>query len=76
MKPIIIVNPLSSGIDLAPAFKKREVPLIAVLFQKPDRVGFGTQVKSDDFMVQYSAYEENLVSLLRKHDPIASCSLP
>lgn len=29
-RPVVIVDPLSSGIELAPAFKARGIPAIAV----------------------------------------------
>ena len=48
-RPVIIVDPLSSGIELAPAFKARGIPAIAVTF-KSGLVGFGMKVQTSDFV--------------------------
>src|ERR1700761_5314893 len=69
-RPVIIVDPLEAGIELAPAFKSRGVPAIAVTFQIPDCAGFATQVQVSDF-VEVIPDQANLVEILRKHNPIA-----
>lgn len=69
-RPVIIVDPLEAGIELAPVFKKRGIPAIAVNFQTPDCPGFGTQVQTSDFM-EVIPDQPNLVEMLRKYNPIA-----
>ena len=68
-RPVIIVDPLSSGIELAPAFKARGIPAIAVTF-KSDWVGFGMKVQTSDF-VEIIPDQLNLVEVLRQYNPIA-----
>jgi len=69
-RPVVIVDPLSSGIELAPAFKARGIPTIAVVFKHLNRVGFGTEVQTSDF-VEIIPDQPNLVEILRKYNPRA-----
>lgn len=69
-RPVVIVNPLSSGIELAPAFKARGIPAIAVTFKPQDWIGFGMKVQTSDF-VEIIPDQPNLVEVLRKYNPVA-----
>lgn len=69
-RPVVIVDPLSSGIELAPAFKARGIPAIAVTLKSLDWIGFGMKVHSSDF-VEIISDQLNLVEILRKYNPIA-----
>jgi biotin carboxylase len=68
-RPVVIVDPLSSGIELAPAFKARGIPVIAITF-KSNWVGFGMKIQTSDF-VEIIPDQPNLVDILRKYNPIA-----
>ena len=68
-KPVVIVQPLSSGIELAPAFKARGIPVIAVTINSPSWVGFGAKIQSSDFN-EIIPNQLNLVEILRKYDPL------
>lgn len=69
-RPVVIVNPLSSGIELAPAFKSRGIPAIAVTLKSPDWVGYGSTIQSADF-AEIIPDQSNLVEILRKYNPLA-----
>jgi hypothetical protein len=69
-RPIVIVNPLSSGIELAPAFKARGIPAIAVTFPSQDWIGFGTKIRTSDF-IEIIPDQPNLAERLAKYNPIA-----
>jgi biotin carboxylase len=69
-RPIVIVNPISSGVELAPAFKARGIPAIAVIFKYLDRIGFGMEIQTSDF-IEIIPDQPNLIEILRKYDPIA-----
>ncbi len=69
-RPVIIVEPFSSGIELAPAFKARGIPAIAVTLPACDWVGFGTEIQSSDF-IEIIPAQPNLVDLLRAYNPLA-----
>ncbi len=69
-RPVVVVDPLEAGIELAPAFKTRGIPAIAVNFQTPDCPGFGTEVQTSDF-IEVIFDQPNLVEVLRKYNPIA-----
>jgi biotin carboxylase len=69
-RPVVIVDPLSSGVELAPAFKARGIPAIAVTPKPMDWNGFGSKIRSSDF-IEIISDQENLVEVLRKYDPVA-----
>lgn len=69
-RPVVIIDPLEAGVELAPVFKARGIPAIAVTLQTPDWVGFGTQVQNSDF-IEIIPDQPNLVGILRKYNPIA-----
>lgn len=69
-RPIIIVDPLESGIELAPAFKARGIPSIAVTIQSQDWMGFGTKVQTSDFL-EIIPDQPNLIEILRQYNPLA-----
>jgi biotin carboxylase len=68
-RPVVIVDPLSSGTELAPAFKARGIPAIAVTLKPLDWVGFGAKIRSSDF-IKIIPDQPNLVEVLRKYDPL------
>lgn len=69
-RPVVIVDPLSSGIELAPAFKARGIPAIAITFKSQGWIGFGMKMQTSDF-VEIIPDQPNLVEVLRKYNPIA-----
>lgn len=69
-RPIVIVDPLSSGVELAPTFKMRGIPAIAVTLQNEEWPEFGSKMKSSDF-VQVIPDQPGIENLLKKYDPIA-----
>jgi len=62
-RPIVIVDPLSSGIELAPAFNAQEIPAIAVTLPHQDRLGFGSKIQTSDLprLFQISRTLKNLL---------------
>lgn len=68
-RPVVIVAPLSSGIELAPAFKARGIPAIAITLKHPDWVGFGAKIQTSDF-IEIIPDQPNLVEVLGKYDPL------
>jgi biotin carboxylase len=69
-RPVVIVNPLSSGIELAPAFKSRGISAIAVSLQSPSWNGYGATIQSSDF-AEIIPNQSNLVEILRRYNPLA-----
>lgn len=70
MRPVVIVDPLSSGIELAPTFRARGIPAIAVTLTTEEWPEFGSKMKASDF-VEVIADQPGIESLLKKYDPIA-----
>ena len=70
MRSVIIVDPLSSGTELAPAFKKQGIPAIAVTFKPLNWSGFGSTIQASDF-AEIIPDQPNLVEILRKYNPLA-----
>ncbi len=70
-RPVIIVDPLSSGVNLAPVFKKKGVKSIAITLKNIDQeFGFGTKLKKSDF-VRIIPNQNNIVNIIEKYNPIA-----
>lgn len=69
-RPIVIVDPLSSGVELASTFMDRGVSCIAITFNPLERMGFGTKVKESDFMAVIPN-QPGLEDILRKYNPLA-----
>ncbi len=69
-RPVVIVDPLSSGIELAPAFKARGIPAIAVTLKSEEWPEFGSAMKASDFM-DIIPDQPGLENLLKKYNPIA-----
>jgi biotin carboxylase len=69
-RPVVIVEPLSSGIELAPAFKTRGVQSVAVTLKTSDWTGFGAKIQTADF-IEIIPEQPNLVDILKKFDPLA-----
>jgi biotin carboxylase len=70
-RPVVIVDPLSSGTELAPAFKARGIPAIAVTFQSLDPIGFGINLQAGDFLDLIPADDPNLINRLKQYNPLA-----
>ncbi len=70
---VLVVDPLSSGIELAPAFKARGVPSIAVTLTNNEWPEFGSRIKSSDFM-EIIPDQPNLENLLKEYEPMAIIS--
>jgi hypothetical protein len=72
MKPVVVVDPYSSGAELAPAFAERGVPAIAVLSSADPWAGYPTPVhlRQEDFLAVHVDHP-GLAALLRRLDPIA-----
>lgn len=71
--PVIIVDPVCSGADLAPAFSARDIPVIAVRSTKladVNNVGYGNRIQSDAFLQVYDNYP-GLMDDLRQWSPRA-----
>ena len=69
-RPVVIVDPLSSGIELAPTFKARGIPAIAVTLTNEEFPEFGSKMKASDF-VAVIPDQPGIEDLIRKYDPIA-----
>lgn len=69
-RPVVIVDPLSSGVELAPTFKRRGVPAVAVTLKTEEWPEFGSKLQASDF-VEIIADQPGIEDLVRKHDPIA-----
>lgn len=77
-RPIIIVDPYSSGSELAPAFNKKNIPCIAVLTSTTVKtsaagscgVGYGAGICTDDFL-KVIPQQPDLIELLRSLNPLA-----
>lgn len=69
-RPVVIVDPRSSGIELAPTFKARGVPSIAVTLQSQDWRGFGSTIQANDFIIVLPN-QANLIDLLKPYNPLA-----
>lgn len=70
-RPVVIVDPRSSGIELAPAFKARGIPAIGITFTPlKSRLGHATDVRAEDF-AELIPVRPDLVDLLRPYEPLA-----
>lgn len=69
-KPIVIIDPLSSGAELAPAFNKRNIPVIAVTLNKLNCDGFATTVNHNQF-IEVIANQRGLADILASKSPLA-----
>jgi len=69
-RPVVIIEPVSSGIELAPAFRARGIPSIAVTLKHHDRIGFGSKLQSSDFL-EILSEQPDLPRLLKKFQPLA-----
>lgn len=69
-RPVVIVDPLSSGFELAPTFKARGIPSIAVTLATEEWPEFGSKMQASDF-VAVIADQPGIEDIIRKYDPIA-----
>lgn len=69
-RPVIIVEPTSSGIELAPAFKARGIPAIAVMLGNEEWPEFGSKIRASDF-VEIISNQTGIETIIKKHNPIA-----
>ncbi|MNR87453.1 hypothetical protein D3C86_352790 [compost metagenome] len=76
IRPVIIVDPVDSGAELAPAFAARGIPAVAVrsirggTWDEVFEVGYAAKIRASDFLEIYEDGLE-LVETLRRHDPMA-----
>ncbi|HEY9720612.1 MAG TPA: ATP-grasp domain-containing protein [Oscillatoriaceae cyanobacterium] len=75
-RPVVIVDPIDSGAELAPAFAARGVPAIAVrsipggTWDGVNEGGYAAKIHSAHFEAIYEDGPD-LVETLRRHDPMA-----
>lgn len=69
-RPVVIVNPLSSGIELAPTFKVRGIPAIAVTLNYNEWPEFGSKIRASDF-VEVIPDQPDIEKIIEKYNPIA-----
>ncbi len=69
-RPVVIVDPLSSGVELAPAFRARGIPAVAVTLDTEEWPEFGSRIRSSDFD-EIVADRPGIEDVVRKFDPIA-----
>jgi biotin carboxylase len=69
-RPVVIVDPLSSGIELAPTFRARGIPAIAITLATEEWPEFGSKMKASDFL-EVIPNQPDIENLIRKYDPIA-----
>ena len=75
-RPIVIVDPVGSGAELAPAFAARGVPAIAVrsmpdgALDGADAGGYEVRIHADHFLAIHDDGPD-LADALRRHDPLA-----
>ncbi len=69
-RPVVIVDPLSSGIELAPTFNARGIPAIAVTLTNEEWPEFGSKMKASDFIAVLPD-QHGIENLLKQYDPIA-----
>lgn len=75
-RPVVIVDPVDSGAELAPAFAARHIPAIAVksipgsLWDEVYEGSYASRIQLSHFL---KVYEDGpgLVEVLRGHDPLA-----
>lgn len=70
MRPVVIVDPLSSGVELAPAFAARGIPAIAITLTNEEWPEFGSRLRTSDFVKIFPA-QPGLEDILGTYDPIA-----
>ncbi len=70
IRPVVIVDPLSSGIELAPTFKARGIPALAVTLAGQEWPEFGSKIKACDFIEVFPDQPE-IEKLIKKYNPIA-----
>jgi len=70
-RPVVIVDPLSSGVELAPAFNARGIPCVAVsTFEARSSLGYGTSLQKQHFS-EIIVGGPDLEEKLRKLNPLA-----
>lgn len=69
-RPVVIVDPLSSGIELAPTFRARGIPAIAVTLDTIEWAEFGSKMRASDFDAVISD-QSGIESMIERFDPIA-----
>ncbi len=69
-RPVVIVDPLSSGIELAPTFKRRGIPAIAITLAGQEWPEFGSKIATSDFL-EVIPDQPGIENLIRKFNPIA-----
>ncbi len=73
-RPVVIVDPFSSGVELAPAFRARGIHCVAVTtFEPRNSLGYGARIRREDFTEIFSL-SPDLEEKLRKLNPLAILS--
>lgn len=70
MRPVVIVDPVSSGTELAPTFKARGIPAIAITLTNKEWSGFGSKMQTSDF-IEIISNRPGIEELIRNYNPIA-----
>lgn len=70
-RPVVIVDPLSSGVELAPAFRAQGVPAVAISFGEIEERGYGTKLQREDFIEILRHDQPDLEEQLKRLNPIA-----
>ena len=68
-RPIVIINPFSSGSELASAFAVAGIPAIAVLHNFEKKRGFGNQLQQSDYL-EVINYDETTIEKLKSLNPL------
>jgi biotin carboxylase len=70
-RPVVIVDPWSSGVELAPTFQAKGISCIAVTTKEPPNVlGYGTTLQREDFL-DVIPNRPDLEEVLRTYNPLA-----
>lgn len=69
-RPVVIIDPISSGVELAPTFKARGVPAVAITLETKDWPEFGAQMQKADF-VETIPDSTGIEAIIKRLDPIA-----
>lgn len=68
-RPIVIVNPFSSGSELAKTFAAKGIPAVAVLQNVKSVLGFGSELQQSEY-IEIINYDETTIERLKQLDPI------
>jgi hypothetical protein len=69
-RPVVIVDPSSSGIELAPTFKSRGIPAVGIKLRTEDWPEFGSKMVESDFF-EVIPDQPGIFGIVQKYNPIA-----